>query len=155
MRFRCRASLLLLLATSSCRGPDTPISYEALTIERVGERGGNGELIHRYVQVEGYFSMPQKIFTLYGGGTSVTLSESPGGGKRIETSVKVGKTGASRLITKADMYDENTLKIADRDGALLKFSDPVVIRGELRLNVAKTPSEIYVEVTEISRAPPR
>lgn len=117
--------------------------------------GGNGELIHRYVQVEGYFSMPRKIFTLYGGGTSVTLFESPGGGKRIETSVKVGKTGASRLIKMADMYDESTLKIADRNGTLMSFSDPVVIRGELGLNPAQTPSEIYIDVTEISRAPPR
>ena len=154
MRVQLLTSLILLLATSSCQRQDEPVRYEAVAIDRVCDRDRQGALLHRYVQVEGYLSMPQKIFTLYGGGTSVTLYEGSEGGRRVETNIKVGKTGASRLIRKADMYDEKTLKIADQDGTLLSFSEPVVIRGELRSDV-RTPSECYIEVSEIGRGSPR
>lgn len=92
---------------------------------------------------------------MYGGGTWVTLQENPGGGTKVETSIRVGTTGSSRLIKKADMYDEHTLKIADADGALLSFSDPIVIRGELRLGVGGSSPAWYIAVDEIRRPPAR
>jgi len=155
MRFNDRLILILLLTVSSCRKQDVPITYEAVAIDKVGEMNGKGDWLHRYVQVEGHLSMPAKIFTLYGGGTMVTLHESRDGGRKVETSIKVGRTGINRLIQKADMYDENTLKIADKDGVLLAFSDPVVIRGEVRSGVGEQSPACYIVVDEIRKATPR
>lgn len=155
MRLGHASFLLLLLATVSCGSQDRPIQYESVTIDQVGARDAKGELLHRYVQVEGWLSMPAKIVTVFGGGTWVTLSERAHDGKTVETSIKVGKTGASRLIQTADMYDERTLKIADRDGALLSFSDPVVIRGELRIGVGQGQPDCYIDVDDIGKAAPR
>ena len=146
--------LIMLFVISSCsQQQKKPIVYDAINIDKVCEKDDKGELLHRYVVVEGFLSMPSSIFSMSGGGTWVTLYEAPNNGQSIETSIKVDSAGLNRLIKKADMYDEETLKIADKDGNLLKFSDKVVIRGELRLNTTpgKSP-DCYISVDNIQKS---
>lgn len=82
----------------------------------------------------------------------MTLDDRDGAGRTVQANVNVGTTGSSRLVTQADVCDENTLEIAGVDGALLKFPDPVVIRGGTRPNVAQGTSGCSIDVSEISRA---
>ena len=89
---------------------------------------------------------------MYGGGTWVTLYERRDGGKNIETSIKVGTEGRNRLIKKADMYDEKTLKIADNHGSLLNFGDKVVIQGRMTLGASAQMQKCYIEVDNILKA---
>ena len=149
-----KLALIILFVISSCgQQQEKPIVYDAVTIDKVCEKDGKGELLHRYVQVEGFLSMPSSIFSMSGGGTWVTLYEAPNNGQSVETSIRVDSTGRNRLISKAYLYDEETLKIADKDGNLLKFSDKVLIQGSLRLNT-KTgkSSDCYIDIDIIQRS---
>lgn len=151
---KTKIPLILLFVISSCgQQQKKPIVYDAVTIDKACEKDDKGELLHRYVQVEGFLSMPSSIFSMSGGGTWVTLYEAPNNGQSIETSIRVDSAGSNRLISKAYMYDEETLKIADKDGNLIKFSDKVLIQGSLNLNTAPGKSQnCYISVESIQRS---
>jgi len=151
---KTKIPLIILFMISSCAQQQTkPIVYDAVSFDKICEKDDKGELLHRYVQLEGFLSMPSSIFSMSGGGTWVTLYEAPNNGQNIETSIRVDSAGNNRLISKAYMYDEETLKIADKDGNLLKFSDKVLIQGSLSLNTTSgKSSDCYINVDNIQRS---
>ncbi len=146
--------LVMLFVISSCgQEQNKPVVYDAVTIDNVCEKDDKGKLLHENVQVEGFLTMPGEINNIWGGSIKVTLHEAPNTGQSIETSIWVDTAGKNRIILKSIYYTEETLKMADKDGNPIKFSDKVLLQGTLFSQTSGKSPGCYIDVTNIQKSP--
>lgn len=143
----------MLFVISSCvQYKKEPVVYDAVAIDKVCEKDDKGTLLHANVQVEGFLSLPTEINNFWGELIKVTLHEAPDTGKSIETNIWVDTAGKNRIILKSIYYTGETLKIADKDGNLIKFSDKVLIQGSLFAKNSGESPGCYIRIKNIQKS---
>ncbi len=123
--------VILFILGVSCSGnrESEPSSYEKILVGDACKKDEKGNLLHKYVELEGFLQAPNAI---WGRSTRIRLYEAPGEGQYIMIDLIADSTCTNCMIVKGkNVFIKEYLKIASDSGHIFPFTDKVVVAGDL------------------------
>jgi len=128
MRISIIVLLIFGISCSDNKEPD-PSSYEKILVGEACKKDEKGDLLHKYVELEGFLQAPDAI---WGHSTRIKLYEAPGEGDYLMIDLMADSTCTNCMVVKGkNVYIKDYLKIASDSGLIFPFTDKVIVGGDL------------------------